>query len=52
MDQRCMNSDVLLAFDTGACGQIGHVLKGGDVLGAAVGVAAVVCCVYSDEDVE
>ena len=40
-----------VALDAGAGGEVRHVLVGGDVLGAAVGVAGVVERVDADEDV-
>ena len=42
----------VLVLDGGGSSKIGECLEGGDELRSAVGIAGVVGCVYSDEDVE
>ena len=50
-DERRVDREPLAAFDAGLGGEVGHLLKSGDVFGAAIGVAGVVERVDAEEDV-
>src|SRR5207247_7556776 len=50
LDQRSVDLETSPSFDTRFGREIGQRLKGGDVLGAAIGIAAIVQRVDPDED--
>jgi hypothetical protein len=51
MDEGRVDADGRAAFDAGLGSERGHVFKGGDVFGAAIGVAGVIESIDADEDV-
>src|SRR5688572_20723325 len=50
VDQRRSNRNRRVLFGSGPRGEIRHLLVGANVLRPAVGIAAVVQCVHTDED--
>ena len=51
IDQGCVNSEFEIAFDACFSSEVGDLLEGGNELWTAVGIAAVIDCVHTDENV-